>query len=263
MRFCNHFVILTIVFLVFLVSFANAADPALRAWYKFDETSGIDVADSSGNGFNTVITADTTPNWNPYGAIGGSLEGDGQWTGMCIDVPAAVFSTMSTQATFSWWTQHTENTTGGAFFTGSNGTENVLKSGPYSSAPSYYQTWSAGSATTNWWWGYSGAVDVDEWHHMAIVFDTADGTKKLYSNGEVVQTVAIAAGESLAGVNAFRLFSRSTTANAAWDVFKGKMDDVQIYDNALSQEEVAALVPEPATIALLGLGALTLIRRKK
>ena len=217
------------------------------AWYKFDETSGIAVTDSSDNGFDTVIIGDTTPYWNLDGALGGCLEGDGQWTGMCIDVPSGIFSTISTQATIAWWIELTANTVGGAFFTGSNGVENVLKSGPYPHKDTeeviddWYQTWSVGSDATNWWWGY-GDEAIYEWHHMAIVYDEAAGSKKLYFNGEVKGTAAIVAGDSIANVDAFRLFSRSTTANAAWDVYKGKMDDIRIYDKALNANEIITLV---------------------
>jgi len=44
--------------------------------------------------------------------------------------------------------------------------------------------------------------------------------------------------------------------------FYGAIDDVRIYDNALSPAEVMALVPEPATVLLLGAG-LCLIRRRR
>jgi hypothetical protein len=48
-----------------------------------------------------------------------------------------------------------------------------------------------------------------------------------------------------------------------WRFFNGAIDDLRIYDNALSAEEVAALVPEPTTIALLGIGGLGLLRRRR
>lgn len=45
--------------------------------------------------------------------------------------------------------------------------------------------------------------------------------------------------------------------------FNGTIDDVRIYDDALSPLEVAALVPEPSALALLGLGGLLLARRRR
>lgn len=41
-------------------------------------------------------------------------------------------------------------------------------------------------------------------------------------------------------------------------VFHGAIDDVRVYSQALSQAELATLVPEPTTAALLGVGGLIL-----
>ncbi len=43
--------------------------------------------------------------------------------------------------------------------------------------------------------------------------------------------------------------------------YNGLLDDLRIYNNALSQSEISALVPEPATLLLLGLGAALLRKR--
>jgi len=49
--------------------------------------------------------------------------------------------------------------------------------------------------------------------------------------------------------------------------FDGQLDDIRFYDEALSQSEIAALVPEPSTLALATVGLLSLVafawRRRK
>ena len=43
----------------------------------------------------------------------------------------------------------------------------------------------------------------------------------------------------------------------------GRVDDVRVYDNALTSTEVRALVPEPSTIITAGVGVAILLRRRK
>ncbi|MCX5635111.1 MAG: PEP-CTERM sorting domain-containing protein [Planctomycetota bacterium] len=45
-------------------------------------------------------------------------------------------------------------------------------------------------------------------------------------------------------------------------ISKARLDDIRIYNQALNANEVAALVPEPTTILIVGLGAL-MLRKKR
>jgi len=233
-----------LVLLLLVALTAGVASAELRAWYKFDETSDANVADSSGNGFDTVVSGvGTTPEWDTEGAMGGCLQETGLWTAMYVDVPAAVFSTMDDEATFSWWVQLTPTSAGGGWFTGKNtSSDQMIKAIPYPSGEDWYGVYTAGSTATNWWWGYGANTEEGEWHHFALVFDSVAGIKKLYFNGEVVSNPGITEGDSMADIDVFKLFSRTAAAPAAWDVFKGKMDDIRIYDEALSADDVAELL---------------------
>ena len=44
--------------------------------------------------------------------------------------------------------------------------------------------------------------------------------------------------------------------------FTGLIDDVSIYSVGFSSEQVSQLIPEPATVLLMGLGGLLLLRRR-
>jgi len=95
-------------------------------------------------------------------------------------------------------------------------------------------------------------------HHYAVVVDGTAGTSKLYIDGALAASINIAIGTTTGGTDT--RFGRQF--DPFGEFFNGGIDDVRIYDNALSASEVSALaggqsqVPEPGTMVLLGTGLL-------
>lgn len=117
-------------------------------------------------------------------------------------------------------------------------------------------------------------VDDGEWHCLAFVFDgeivggVTTGVVKLYVDGELDGSNTIV-GTTDGGFyydNTLWLGARDKYGDQS-DVSnetQGYFDDVRIYDEALSINELNAIygVPEPMTIALLAVGGLFIRKRR-
>jgi hypothetical protein len=108
-----------------------------------------------------------------------------------------------------------------------------------------------------------GAYKDKQWHHMAA--NLGDDEIALYIDGKLISKIAgkgpIADNDSDLFFGMHRYLGR---------FYNGKLDDIRIYDGALSATDVSQLyksVPVPATMLLLGTGiaglAGTRLRRKK
>ncbi len=106
--------------------------------------------------------------------------------------------------------------------------------------------------------------DDGRWHHVAATYDSVSGMASLYVDGDLKNSLTASrcadnnTGMTIGGVG------------YGYANFQGQLDDVQIYGTALSSTQVVFLhdnpgkvVPEPTTLALLTLGGLALIRRRR
>jgi hypothetical protein len=117
---------------------------------------------------------------------------------------------------------------------------------------------------------YDGRIGPDAWYRIALVvnLDAGSGNPSYmkYINGVLVGSQSIFSTR-------FAPWS-AESGNPSWilsdndgETELGFIDQVRFYDGALSANDIAALggitnVPEPPTLALLGLGAVALLRRR-
>ncbi len=123
----------------------------------------------------------------------------------------------------------------------------------------------------NYWWGNDYGQDPlsngtnlldGQWHHVAVSYDSVTGVHSLYVDGQFLGS------RTAFGIDVRPENFRIGTTNGLAEDFKGLMDDLAIFNRALTPAEILAVragdfsafgVPEPTTFALLGLGLFALM----
>ena len=201
---------------------AEGADPSLVAWYRFDGNAD----DSSGNDLHGTEMGDPTYEPGVFGeAI--SLDGDGDYVDCGLDPKFDITDFI----TFTYWIKVVEfdkewNT--------------VLSRGDDSwrssrASLNNFMEAAVGGTSGNYTYGVT-PVDDGEWHHVAWVYD---GTMNyLYVDGEVDAT------EENSGqitVSSYPLYI-GDNSQATGRFWTGLIDDVLIFDRALTQDEVRIIM---------------------
>ena len=105
-----------------------------------------------------------------------------------------------------------------------------------------------------------------QWHHIAVTFDR-DGNAIRYIDGSAVnEAVDISSVGDISNDEILAIGQRGNVAGFPYDSpFDGRIDDVRLYDEVLTAEEVSglAIIPEPTSLVLLGLGVATLLGRRR
>ena len=105
---------------------------------------------------------------------------------------------------------------------------------------------------------YEPDGDDFEYHHYAVIADGA-GNVTVYYDGANAGT--------LSASGAFSITSVGAAYSATTHTLNGQMDELYIFDEAIDAATVNSLytsnIPEPATLTLLALGGMGLLRRRK
>jgi gliding motility-associated-like protein/uncharacterized delta-60 repeat protein len=98
--------------------------------------------------------------------------------------------------------------------------------------PWYFRSWSDRVLGGGF---QSGPITDSTWHHVAVVFDSTQG--KLYMDGSLIATKTWegSPGPCTTGIPIYFGYYPSSTNNL---FFRGKIDDVRIYNTALSTDDV-------------------------
>lgn len=209
-----------------MVQVARGADPNLMGWWKLDGLSSGAVPDSSG--WDRHGVAYGQPSWVP-GCAGLAIQLDG----------ADDYVDTDYREDLSQWTVT-------AWVTSPRAPMQADVGGPVHREANYQFNWDhddsrfRGTAALRigdtWYPASFGTLSANQWYHLAATFDGA--SLNAYVDGDLVTANAQAQGVPSPEPATLKI---GRHAGGPW-FFAGSVDDVRVYDRALSQEEIEDIV---------------------
>ena len=245
-----------------------SASASLIAHYALDEVSGTTAADSAGSNDGTIVGAAADLTVSGILGTGFGTPGPANYVEVADNATAGLYAGNAARSISLWYSADTVLTQGRLIGSGSGAAAQfdiTLETASNSNGVSIGLRYGNG----NMFWS-GGGIDLDdgELHHVAVTYDgtnlVADSSLRVYIDG-VLQTRDGGnnnnSGQALVTGDGFWIASETTHIRG----FNGVIDEVRVYDHALSQSEVTDLasVPEPGSFALLGLGGLLIVRRRR
>jgi hypothetical protein len=215
----------------FVVSFAvSEGDTTARlvAAYSFDENSTTTAIDTSGNGHSGVLAGAT---WTTEGRFGGALSFDG--VGDWVTVDSTELLNLTTSLTLEAWVFPVS--------LGPVWRNVVIKERPGGEVYNLYAHSEAGVPTAYFVSSSdpstpvnvsgTGTLPVNDWSHLAVTY--SDSVLRAYINGVLVDSRSVASPLTTSD-GALRI-----GGNSIWgEFFAGRIDEVRIYDRALSAPDI-------------------------
>ncbi|WKZ21454.1 MAG: Ig-like domain-containing protein [Candidatus Brocadiaceae baterium WH-1] len=220
--------------------FTTAADgvmSGLQAYYKFDEGTGTVATDSSGNNRNGAIHGAT---WTT-GKIGGALSFDGD---DYVTIPRMNYDEISVSAWFNKSSSGNHVIFGGyksnADVQLQEGFDLLFNSATPDRLRFIVATRNASGTRTVKTAIRDFANSNGSWYHVVGTYNKATGEQKLYIDGQLVNTQTHPPGNVIVPLTD-RHYMAIGTRYATWGFFRGSIDEVYIFNRALSDQEVLSL----------------------
>ena len=205
-------------------------DSHLVGWWKFDEMSGTAAADSSKGGHKGVLEGGLSfEKASVAGRIGKAIELDGK--GQAIRVAGFKGVTGTGPRTVAAWVR-TKSPAG-----------EIVSWGLNDAGKMFFVSFIRGRIGTTPKGGYlymKAPVDDGAWHHIAVVVREAESPNlhddvKLYRDGEVAEI------DDIGLLDLWPIDTGEKQDVMIGRRFKGAIDDLRIYDRALSDDEIKAM----------------------
>jgi hypothetical protein len=233
---------------VLVLSIAGNVRADLVGYWKFDEGSGTIAYDSSGNGLDGTLNGD--PQW-VVGQLGGALDFDGDDS---VEIPHNALLSITDEITISAWTYMRGDASGELV---------IVSKGGWAANDLPYELTETPGGVIYWQFYDDGGRDtcapqsppVEEWHHLTGTYD--GNIFKCYIDGVLADEWAYA-GTMPENTASVTIGQRSRGGY----YFNGMIDEVAIYDHALSEDEIPSIMmgvggfgqassPNPANGALI------------
>lgn len=222
---------------------ASAPTAGLVGHWAFDEGAGTTAADSSGNGLNGTLQY--SPSWATSGSCrrGACISFDG--TDDYVRIPDSAALRLTGDVTVSAWIRPTGARTLGSVVS----KRYEFELGPVADTSPYPLRWSHKQPDGRLVSGeLTASVEADQWQHVVLVRDGTAKQLRGYKNGALAlssgyatppgtSTYALNIGRNPGGIQRFR----------------GLIDEVRLYNRALSAAEVQELYSQAAPAGFFGL----------